>query len=53
VSVIAPTSTNRHVQGGISLIDIIHRKCTSVGVLFTRDLAFVDLVIQGAMKAAT
>jgi hypothetical protein len=53
VSVIAPTSTNRHVQGGNALIDIIHRKYTSVGVLFTRDVAFVGLVIQDAMQAGT
>jgi hypothetical protein len=39
VSVIASTSTNCHVQGGDALVDIIHRKCTSVGVLFTRVVA--------------
>jgi hypothetical protein len=43
MSVVAPTSTNCHVQGGGALVDIIHRKCTSVGVLFTRVVAFMDV----------
>jgi hypothetical protein len=53
VPVIAPTSTNRHVQGGNALIDIIHRKYTSVGILFPRDMAFVGLLIQDAMQVGS
>jgi hypothetical protein len=53
VSVIAPTSTDRHVQGGNALIDIIRRKYTPVVVLFTRDTECVGLVIQDAVKTGT
>jgi hypothetical protein len=53
VSIIAPTSTNRHGQGGNALVDVNHRKYTSANSLFTRDIAFVSLVILDAMQAET
>jgi hypothetical protein len=50
---VAPASTNCHVQGGNALVDIIHLKCTSEGVLFARAMAFVDFSIQDGTKPGT